>query len=199
MKEMMRKRYEQIRSTSYSTDRVNYDCNKKRKKGTKKRRLGFGDEKVCVSIDRLMTYQDGLAGDSFTIRKRHLGWIGDDFDANANKIRDATVEFLWKEVVEKANKFFDSEVCLESLGCNCPQKIQKDELYFEYPKSCYGGNQCMHPCGRFGYSYDWCYIRRNPDQWEYCNRIDYAQCMKVEVPAIELPNVLPVSKSEKSN
>ena len=54
---------------------------------------------MCVSIDRLMTWDDGLDGKKFTIKKRHQGWVGDNWDTKINKIRDETVEFLWKEVI----------------------------------------------------------------------------------------------------
>ena len=103
MKEMLRKRYKQLMGTKYSYDRVNYPCKKKKahksKKDSAKRRLGFGGRKTeCVSIDRLLTWEDGLSGKSFTVRKRSKGWIGDSWRTKFNKIRDDSVEFLWKEV-----------------------------------------------------------------------------------------------------
>ena len=70
MKEMFRKRYAAIHATSYSSDRVNYPCKKKKnrkqkqkKRGLKRGRIFVNDrDDDCVSIDRLMTYDDGLSG-----------------------------------------------------------------------------------------------------------------------------------------
>ena len=70
MKEMFRKRYATIHGTSYSSDRENYPCKKKKnrkhkqkKRGALKRYIyGGSDDRECVSIDRLMTYEDGLSG-----------------------------------------------------------------------------------------------------------------------------------------
>ena len=105
MKEMMRKRYQQLHGTKYSSDRVNYPCKKKKahksRKGLKKRGRVFGNDRSdeCVSIDRLLTWDDGLDGKKFTIRKRNTGWVGDSWTTKINKVRDDTVEFLWKEVI----------------------------------------------------------------------------------------------------
>ena len=105
MQEMMRKRYQQLHGTKYSSDRVNYPCKKKKahksRKGLKKRGRVFGNDRSdeCVSIDRLLTWEDGLDGKKFTIRKRSTGWVGDSWTAKINKVRDDTVEFLWKEVI----------------------------------------------------------------------------------------------------
>ena len=135
-------------------------------------------------------------GNSFTIRKRNTGWVGGKSWANEiNKIKDATADFLWKEVVEKVNKYFDPEICLETLGCTCPQKITKSEITFSYPSTCFGDTQCMHPCGRFGYDYDWCYIPRNPDRHIEGCRIDWDSCWPISTPEINLPNVLPSKAS----
>ncbi|XP_065062078.1 uncharacterized protein LOC135688939 [Rhopilema esculentum] len=211
MKEMMRKRYQQLHGTKYSSDRVNYPCKKRKahksRKGLKRQRLGLKNRGLvfpndrsdeCVSIDRLLTWDDGLDGKKFTIRKRNTGWVGDSWTTKINKVRDDTVEFLWKEVVEKVNKFFDSEICLETLGCSCPTKIKKDEISFSFPRACMADGAdgtCMHPCDDFDYSYEWCYINRNPDQWSYCTKPDLNDCMPVTVSPITFPNVLPKQKS----
>ena len=63
---MTRKRYATIHGTDYDYDRVHYDCRKKKKKASKasvKKRWYFRRKKQCVSIDRLMTYDDGLSGE----------------------------------------------------------------------------------------------------------------------------------------
>ena len=104
---------------------------------------------------------------------------------------------LWKEVVEKVNKYFDPEICLATLGCTCPQKITKDEITFDYPNTCFGDSQCMHPCGRFDYDYDWCYIPRSPDRWIKCNRINWDQCWPIYTPEVTPPNVFPVEESSQ--
>eukprot|EP00795_Rhopilema_esculentum_P007830 gene7830-13701_t len=75
MKAMLQKRYAQLHGTKYSTSRVNYPCTKIWSIESKVKRyhgLVFG-EKVCVSINRLMTWDDGLDGKKFTIQKRHHG------------------------------------------------------------------------------------------------------------------------------
>ncbi|XP_065062079.1 uncharacterized protein LOC135688940 [Rhopilema esculentum] len=214
MKEMMRKRYQQLHGTKYSSDRVNYPCKKRKahksRKGLKRQRLGLKNRGLvfpndrsdeCVSIDRLLTWDDGLDGKKFTIRKRNTGWVGDSWTTKINKVRDDTVEFLWKEVVEKVNKFFDSEICLETLGCSCPTKIKKSEISFSFPSACMADGAdgtCMHPCDDFDYSYEWCYINRNPDQWSYCTKPDLNDCMPVTVSPISYPNVLPKQKSTET-
>ena len=67
---MFRKRYATIHGTSYTYDRISYPCKKKKnkrqiqKKRGLRRGLGFGNDRdhECVSIDRFMTYDDGLSG-----------------------------------------------------------------------------------------------------------------------------------------
>ena len=138
-----------------------------------------------------------IIGHRFTIRKRHTRWIGDSWQTQVNRIRDQTVNQLWKEVVEKVNNYFDPEICLETIGCTCPQKITKDEITFDYPNTCFGNSQCMHPCGRFDYDYDWCYIPRNPDRWIKCNRINWDQCWPIYTPEVTPPNVFPEEESSQ--
>ena len=191
---MIRKRYREVHGTKYDSDRVNYPCRKRRSETEKKfGRLGIGGGRKteCVSIDRLMTYADGLSGKEFTVRKRNTGWVGGaNWKANIKKVKDDTVEFLWKELVEKANNFFNDDIALKGDGCEVPKPIQKAEISFDWPSSCYCDKQCMHPCDRFGYSYDWCYIYRNPDRWIKTEPKDWDECMPVYTPTVDPPNVL---------
>ena len=198
---MLRKRYREVHGTKYSIDRVNYPCSGRRRRSFEDRQrekrgfLGVGGSsrrrKECVSLDRLMTYADGLSGHSFTVRKRNTYFVGSaSWNAGIAKIRDDTVNFLWKELIEKANNFFDPKICLVDDGCKCPNKITKQEITFDWPKSCFGDSQCMHPADRFGYDYTWCYIPRNPDRWIKCNSVDWDVCMPVYTPKVTPPNVL---------
>lgn len=189
-KEMMRKRYKSIHSKMYASDRVNYKKHNITKRGG---RLGFGSgEKVRVSIDRLMTYEDTVTKSEFTLRLRSGQWHGKSWDQAINKIRDDTVNYLFKEVVEKINAFFIPKLCLENLGCACPKAITKEEINFSYPRNCYGNAKCVHPAGKFdNWSYYWCYTaRRTNADYLKTNKINFDSCMPVQEQYIEPLNIL---------
>eukprot|EP00795_Rhopilema_esculentum_P007829 gene7829-13700_t len=105
-------------------------------------------------------------------------------------------------VVEQVNHFFDPEICLESLGCSSPSKIEKSEISFSFPSACIANGasgKCLHPCDDFGEDYEWCWINRNPDQWSKCTKPELNDCMSITVPLINFPNVLSRQMSSKTH
>jgi len=183
MKEMMRKRYKSIHAKEWDNERVNYK--KSRRNITKKGYLIPDHDDTRVSIDNLMTYEDTVTGKEFTLRLRAGSWVGKTWRGEINKIRDKTVDFLYKEVIEKVNTFFTPELCLENLECACPQKITKADITFDYPAQCMGNSKCVHPSGRFKYSYYWCYTARRFTTYIKTGKIDFNSCMPVHEEYIE--------------
>ena len=163
----------------------------------------FYSFQVRVSLDDVLTFADGLTGKTFIVRKRgYSGFVGsENWYTHINRIRDETVDFLWKELVHKTNQFFTDAICLKSTGCKCPNPITKSEIRFSYPKGCFGHWKCLHPCGRFGYSYDWCCENGELDYNYDCRPPNWDSCMKVNTPTVNPPNVLkkpPKGTSKKS-
>ena len=64
---MTRKRYATIHGTDYNYEGVDYHCKKKKKAsktyGKKRGWLNRKRKRLCVSFDRLLTYDDGLSGE----------------------------------------------------------------------------------------------------------------------------------------
>ena len=187
---MMRKRYKEIEGDYIKkNDRINRPCKKRGYGGS------FGaipGSNVCHSIYQTIRYKDRVRGDGFTVRKWGKGWKkGESWQDGINVVRDLTVNMLWKEVVLKVNKFFTPEICLQKLGCKCPPPIQKKEITFSWPQSCFGNiYQCQHPAYKFGKNYYWCYTAKSSDSWIKCGRIDFDTCMPVRVDPVEPLNIL---------
>ena len=198
MKEMTRKRYKAIYAKSYDYDRVSYPLKRRNVTHTLKRysfnvggeRKKKKEKKTGESIDRLMTYEDTVTGKQFTLKIRHGSFVGNSWDTEINKIRDETVNYLYDEIVQKINKFFTSELCLESLECRCPRKITKNEIKFDYPWQCMGDYRCIHPAGKFKESYHYCYTSNQNTRYIKTNKINFDSCMPVQELYIQPLNLL---------
>jgi len=174
MKEMMRKRYMSI-ITKKSVEDI----------GTS----GWEGSWAKASL----TYTDTVTNTDFTIGlhfstkhfKTTFEKSGTTWETEIKKIRDTAVNFLFKEIIQKINKFFTPESCLSTFGCRCPEPIRKDEIDFGYPLACMGDDDCRHPSGKFSASHYFCYLKGDGlmdsryQRWK-TDKIDFETCMPVK-------------------
>lgn len=137
-----------------------------------------------LTTDIIYRYKmkDGSSGKTFYLDK----YIDGNFvTSQLDSIYEETKQIIWREMVEKINRFFHPDICRED--CECPKKITRQEISFRYPwKTCVGKTEessrpCETPCKSYGEGYDWCGVKVPwgtwGKKWDYCTKANWRSCM----------------------
>ena len=200
---MYRLRYKAIKAGKWwpSHSHGNFDLGKygKRNKIMReyKRTVSKRQPTMYDSIFRNMVYRDLQTSTDFKVvverekTEQHFKQ-GESFAYQINKIRDTTTQFLMRTVVDKLNEMFTPDICLKYFHCNCPDPITENDIVTDYPKSCYGDENCLNPAGLFGENYHWCWLKENENDkdWKKVNKVDMDTCMALPMPIYEKLNEL---------
>jgi len=103
------------------------------------------------------------------------------FKHEINKIRDKVKTFLFKNVINKTNQFFEQAQCLKD--CPCAEPIKEEEIVVDWPSNCmedHSNKGCITPCEEYSGYDPWCLTRSTSKGWSYkCQPVSIRRCLKL--------------------